>query len=256
MKDLLIILLLILNITISYGQSKNTDTMNDSLTQVKGVVISTQQLSNSSFVAQVSSFRNISITVDSSRLKYPDSYTLFNSGDEVVFWGSYKDTDSFDFRMDAYEFRFVQTKEQFEKICSLPFTNNQVQMDNIISFYTSEGISKVSFALRIKNLGNDFIPALNAQNNGMRLHTDSSNSVTEFYINGESRGLAIYNGISHGYEVLNKGGASEIAEKYTLLDDSGIMMHGNTITVQWRYMGILSYKYKVDLKKQIITKIN
>lgn len=233
---------------------------NSGLTSIKGIVTEIVQIGKENYLATIETGRpnpTIAVIV-STDLQYPESFTIFKKGEEVCVSGIWINND----QMNVRRFSIIQSEENFQKIITAPIPKDSLKLENIIEFSTYEDDStpqtpSVRFVLRITNLSNRFIPALSSINNGLYINDKKTNGVeqvTEFYKNGESRGHAIYNGLGYENETINKGGVSETAEGSLLTKDAGIRMNGDTITIQWKYMGVLSEKITVDLKNKKILK--
>ncbi len=184
-------------------------------------------------------------------LQYPESFMIFKKGDEAVVYGVHTGRDS----MKVVKFTIVQPEKLFKETIAAPLSKDSVKIENIVEFYTYEDdhtspTPSVRFTLRVTNLSDRLIPALTPSNNS--IYFNKKESITEFYMNDGLGGLSIYNGMGFERELINKGNVTETAEGSTLTKDSGILMKGDTITVQWKYMGILSEKVTVDLKNKRI----
>lgn len=255
MKTRIIILLTLTSLYVCYGQNEIKNNT-DNLPSIKGIIEKTKQLGNNSYTAIISGCGTIEVLIDRANLKYPASFTIFKKGDEVVVFGNYTNTSSRNLKMNVREFKFIQSKNEFEKNCRTPLSKDSILLENIVEFSEFKETPSVRFTLRLTNLSNRLIPAPNTHNNSFILNEKTGKFVTEFLIDGKSRGHNIYNsinnGLIYGYETLNKGGVAEISGSSLLAKDSGIFMNGNIITVQWKYMGILSEKTEIGLRKQKI----
>jgi len=253
MKNKLIILFTLINLYVCNGQKEIGNEMDNNLSSIKGIVNEIEQVGGKSYTAILSRDRPIEVLIDSANLKYPATFTIFKKGEEVAVLGNYTDTSSSaNLKMTVREFKFIQTKEKFAKICNNPLSKDSVRIENIVKFYNYKDTPYIRYTLQVTNLSNKFIPALNPHNNSHLFNKKTDENVTEFYINGESRGMSIYNGVSYKNETLNKGGVSKTSESHSLAENSGVYLNGYTITIQWKYMGVLSEKVTINLKKQVI----
>ncbi len=253
MKTRFTILFTLVNLCVCLGQSKIKNEMG---TKISGRVVGIEHTKNNCYTAEIENsgiLKTYKVLIDSTNLKHPTSFTFFKIGDKVAIVGKYTSTKSSNLNMTAWEFEFIQTDREFETNCQTPLEKDSVKLENIVEFKNNNNIPSIRFTLRITNLSNRYIPALNASNNGVTFNKETGeDSITMFYFNNESRGMGIYNGIAIERTTLNNGGVSEISEEFSLINK----WMGDIVEIHWKYMGILSEKVKVDLKKRMIIKQN
>lgn len=237
---------------------KIIDKVDNNLFSISGTVAAVEPKGLTSYMAKISGTRDAEVYIDSLNLKYPASYTVFKKGDVVAInclsfninvsvnnpFSSSKN------HINAQEFTFVKTDQEFDEICIAELPENAVKIENMVEFFPDKNSTFIKFTLRITNLNDSFIPALTPINNGRIFNNETDECITKFFINDESKGLSIYNGISQKNETLNRGGVSETSESYVLTGSSNF--DSDFIVIQWKYKGILSKKVKVDTKKQAI----
>ena len=240
-------------ITLLCSISYYAQASSENLSAIKGIVSKVKLIAEDNYLAylKMSDERVVVVSMIKKDLKYPESFVLFKKGEKVIAKGTYISQE----RFHANQFSFGVSMKEFDEIVHSNYFLDSIKIENIVEFYTYEddsipSSSAVRFFLRVTNLSNRFIPALNPSNNGITLNADPYQSVTEFYVNEQRRGLSIYNGIAFEYEVINKNNVSETQEGWVLDPNSAIMQNENIISIQWKYMGLTSEVIKVDLKNK------
>ena len=100
----------------------------------------------------------------------------------------------------------------------------------------------VNFSITVINECDYEIPDLGVTNRSKYL---------KFFVDGkEDNPLSLYNGLESikGPRVIGVGDSANFTVSWTMDDDSGIWMRGDTFQVQWQYMDQFSWPMFVNLK--------
>jgi hypothetical protein len=226
--------------------------MDKDLSSIQGIVTKIQLVRDGNYLVTLENGQPSPTIAEILKLnlQHPESYMIFKEGDEINVIGNCTDMDDY---IKVRRFEIIQPEKLFTKTLSTSISKDSVKVENLVTFSSYED-DHVIFTLRITNLGSRLIPALNPHNNSFLISREPYVHLTEFYKNDILGGLGIYNGTAYPRSTINRGGVSETSEGSTLTKDSGIRMNGDTITIQWKYMGILSEKVTVDLKNQKVIK--
>ena len=84
-------------------------------------------------------------------------------------------------KMNAHEFRFIKSKEEFDEICNASLSKDAVRIENSVKFYTNKDTTLITFTIQITNLTNTFIPALTPINNGRLFNTENRRTCNRIY---------------------------------------------------------------------------
>lgn len=142
---------------------------------------------------------------------------------------------------------FGQTTTSMSFSIDTTYQRDSIRLDNTVKFVSlQDGTELVQFHIKVTNLGHQSIPNFAC--------VTARSAFLKLLVNGEDvHDLNIMNGIGPTQvQWLDQGDSDVFTTAWELTDDAGVFAYRNPMSIQWRYLELLSSVVVVDLVEREI----